>query len=292
MNSFSMRAMVQLVAIASVLAVSNAAAASGAEVDRSVVTCVKDALGSAAAPILAGDESAMSRLDPRERGLVEGCVLTNGRVGGRVSKRPPVLKVSPMDPAVVTAMSRFRSCAGHDYSGLNVQGQPERNRSMKHYLYVNRPWTATGTVPVQAPFSGRAIVSVEVEYPLGSWVRVLHPSGWVFTAFHIDPAVRDGQKITAGQRIGTFPPANAPDFMPERMGEPEANFDFTLQSTDGRIASFVDWMSPAAVKPWQERGFSSDALTIAKGQRDASPCPANFPDGPGTTGFVQAAASG
>ena len=265
------------------------AGASAAEVSPPVAACVTKALGSAAAPILGGDEKAMARLSAQERGRVEGCLLTNGRSAGSSSRKPPTLTVSPMDPAVVTSMSRFRSCAGHDFSGMNAQGQAERDRSMKHYLYVSVPWTATGSVPVQAPFSGTAIVSVEEDYPLGSWVRILHRDGWAFTAFHVDAKVRDGRKVRAGQCIATFPPANAPAFMPDRMGEPEANFDFSLQSTDGRLASFVEAMSPSARAPWAARGFTTQALTIARVERDARPCASDYPDTPGTAGFVAAA---
>lgn len=260
--------------------------ASANEMSGAFVACIKKAVGSQASFLINGGDKAMSRLSPRQRGLVEGCLLTNGRPLGKSTKRPPQLTVSPMDPGSVTAMSKFRSCAGHDFSGMNAQGQVESNRSMKHYLYVDKPWTATGSINIVAPFSGTAIVSVEKDYPLGSWVRILHRNGWAFTAFHVDPSVRDGQRVKPGDVIGTFPPANAPIFMPERMNEPEANFDFTLQSTDGRIASFIDWMSPSVRNAWSDRGFTSEVLTISKSERDAQPCSKDFPDGPGSTGFV------
>lgn len=262
--------------------------ASAAELPTALVACVKMAIGSQASSLMTGGDKAMARLSPKQRGLVEGCLLTNGRPLGKSTKKPPQLTDSPMDPTAVTYMSKFRSCAGHDFSGMNIQGQAESNRSMKHYLYVNKPWTATGSIEVVAPFAGTAIVSVEQDYPLGSWVRILHRNGWAFTAFHIDPSLRDGQRVKAGDVIGTFPPANAQTFMPERMSEPEANFDFTLQSTDGRIASFIEWMSPSVRNAWTARGFTTEALTIAKSERDAQSCTKDFPDGPGSTGFVSA----
>lgn len=260
--------------------------ASAAEISPAVVACVTKAIGSAAQSLTSGDEKAMARLTPAQQGRVRGCILTEGRALKKTSKVPPRLTASPIDPATVTSMSTFRSCAGHDFSGLNVTGAPERNRSMKHYLYVNQPWTATGSIPVLAPVSGTAIVSVEEDYPLGSWVRILSSKGWAFTAFHVDPTIRDGQKVTAGQQIAVFPPANAPSFMPDRMGEPQANFDFSLESTDGRIASFLDWMTPSARSAWEARGFTTSVMTVSRVQRDAQPCPPDFPDGPGSAGFV------
>jgi hypothetical protein len=266
--------------------------ASAAEISPELASCARKAIGAAAAGLMSGSEKALSKLTPAQRGLIQGCLLTNGRPLGKSSKLPPRLTVSPMDPTLVTYMSKFRSCAGHDFSGLNISGKAESNRSMKHYVYVNKPWTATGSIPVVAPFSGTAIVSVEPDYPLGSWVRILNRSGWAFTAFHVDPSISDGQKVTAGQQIGTFPPANAPTFMPERMNEPEANFDFTLQSTDGRNASFLDWMTPSAQQAWAARGFAPKTMTISEKERNAKRCAASFPDGPGSTGFVSAGSPG
>lgn len=267
-------------------ALSGATGTSAAEVSPRLITCATKAIGPAAAGLASGGEKALAKLSAKQRGLVQGCLLTNGRAFGTSAKLPPKLPVSPMDPAFITSMSKFRSCAGHDYSGLNVLGKPESNRSMKHYVYVNKPWTATGSVPVVAPISGTALVSVEKDYPLGSWVRILTRDGWAFTAFHVDPSVRDGQKVTAGQQIAVFPPANAPTFMPDRMNEPEANFDFSWQSTDGRYASFLDSMTPSARKEWDARGFTPGSLTISQKARDAARCAPSFPDGPGSSGFV------
>lgn len=285
------RARLLLPALAAALLLGMASApASAVDVSPMVMSCLQRVLGAEARELLAGGEKALARMSPQKAGLASACLLTEGRRAGKASRRPPSLTVSPIEPGVVTSMSRFRSCAGHDFSGQNVQGQAERGRSMKNYLYVDAPWTATGSVPVRAPFSGTAIVSVEEEYPLGSWVRVLHPGGWVFTVFHADPSIRDGQKVKAGEQIAVFPPANAPTFMPERMGEPEANFDFSLQSTDGRIAPFLDSLTPSARQAWEARGFTPKALTISKAERDAQPCARDYPDGPGSSGFVAATA--
>ena len=76
--------------------------------------------------------------------------------------------------------------------------------------------------------------------------------------------------------------------MPERMSEPEANFDFTLQSTDGRIVSFLEWLTPSARKGWEARGFTPQTVTIGEKQRNSDRCAANVPDGPGSKGFVSA----
>lgn len=229
-----------------------------------------------------------SSLPDKVRAVFSSCLLTNGARVGTGSAKPPKLIVSPMDPAMVTAMSKFRSCAGHDYSGRFVDGTRERDRSMKNYLYVNAPWTSTGVVTVRAPFSGTVHFSEDLDKALGSWVRVVHRNGWAFTVFHADPTVKEGQRVRAGAALATFPPRNAPQVIPERLGEPQANFDFTLESLDGRLAPFLDYLTPAAAAPWAARGFTPAAVTISAAERAASPCPADYPDGPGSSGFVSA----
>lgn len=229
-----------------------------------------------------------SSLPDRTRAVFSSCLLTNGARVGTAAAKPPRLTVSPIDPAMVTAMSRFRSCAGHDYSGQFVDGTRERDRSMKNYIYVDAPWTTPGAVTVRAPFSGTVHISEDLGTPLGSWVRVVNSNGWAFTVFHSDPTLKEGQRVRAGASLATFPPRNAPRVMPERMGEPQANFDFSLESLDGRYAPFIDYLTPAAAAPWAARGFTPKALTISPAERAASPCPADYPDGPGSSGFVTA----
>lgn len=232
-----------------------------------------------------GDTSTFSN---SIRATFSGCLLTNGTRVGKAAARPPKLTVSPMDATRVTFASRFRSCAGHDFSGRSVEGVRESNRSMKTYLYVDVPWTSTGAIDVRAPFAGTVHMSQEGENALGTWVRVVHRNGWVFTAFHVDPVVKEGQRIGAGAPLATFPPRNAPQVIGDRMGEPQANFDFSLESIDGRLAPFVDNLTATAAAPWTARGFTPDALTISRQARDAAPCRADFPDGPGSDGFVSA----
>lgn len=256
---------------------------------RAEVACVRNELGASGLSRVRAAGDNLGRLSARDRAVLEGCLLTGGGPIGKSSRTPPVLTVSPIDPALVSAMSRFRSCSGHDYSGRGPDGRVEKNRSMKHYLYLTVPWTQSGAVSVVAPFAGKAVVSREGAESIGSWIRVVNPKGWVFTVFHADPAVRSGQRVSVGQSIATFPPAEVPAKFPDRLSEPQANFDFTLQSTDGRLASFVDYLAPQVAAAWAARGFTAEAVSIPKSQRDAVPCPAGFPEGPGSAGYVAAA---
>ncbi len=260
--------------------------------DRALMACLQDNLTPAdLAQVrrLQASGRELSGLPDRARAVVSSCLLTNGTRVARGAAKPPRLTVSPTDPAKVTAMSRFRSCAGHDYSGASLDGTRESNRSMKNYLYVSEPWTNPNSISIRAPFAGTVYLAEEGDNPLGTWVRVVHRNGWAFTAFHVDPAVKEGQRVRAGAPLATFPPANARTAIPERLGEPEANFDFSLESLDGRYVPFTEYLTPAAAAPWSARGFTTQALTISRAERDAQPCPAGFPDGIGSSGFVTAA---
>ena len=44
------------------------------------------------------------------------------------------ITANPFNLSQISAISKFRSCVGHDYSGLNANGKEETKRSMKHYL--------------------------------------------------------------------------------------------------------------------------------------------------------------
>lgn len=259
--------------------------------ERALMACLQKNLSKAdLAEVLKARDSGsdLGAVSPAVHATLQGCLLTNGTTVPKASPKPPKLTVSPMDPARVTSMSRFRSCAGHDYSGPTVSGPRETNRSMKNYIYVDAPWTDTGAITVRAPFAGTVHISEDSDTALGSWVRVVNSKGWAFTAFHSDPAVKEGQTIRAGAPLATFPPKNAAATIPDRMSEPEAIFDFTLESTDGRRALFVDYLTSKAAAPWKARGFTPAALTISKAERDAAPCSADYPDNPGSSGFVSA----
>ncbi len=180
------------------------------------------------------------------------------------------ITANPIDLASVTAISHFRSCAGHDYSGFNVNGQRERDRSMKHYVLTSQPWTAAHSITGYAPFAGTVRVTRE-QFPLGKQMRIYNPKiGWSFVFFHGDPLVANGSRVKAGQAVISWPPTDVAAVADSR--DPNASFDIALVSDDGRYESPLLHMSPAVAKQWAAKGFTPATSIVTKDARDAAPC--------------------
>ena len=113
---------------------------------------------------------------------------------------PKFVTVSYVDPAVIGAISKFRSGVGHTYSD-----DVEACRSLKHYIQP-RSSVDWRLVPIVSPVNGR-IVDVYAEWA-GVQLRI-EPSGHPFfqvVLFHVTPhaGIGVGSVVTAGERIGDF----------------------------------------------------------------------------------------
>lgn len=185
------------------------------------------------------------------------------------------ITASPFDLTRVTAMSRFRSCAGHDYSGTNVAGRRERNRSMKHYVLTSAMWQPAGTVRGYAPFDG-TVTAIDAEtLPLGRQIRVRSTSAspWEFVFFHADALVKLGAKVKAGQPVAAWPPANAASMLGKLR--PSLSFDVALvaRSTKGEtVESMMLHMTPAVLATYAAKGLTPANLVVPEKVRDAAPC--------------------
>lgn len=202
------------------------------------------------------------------------------RTTKRPSKVPTTgawITASPFDLTTVTAMSRFRSCAGHDYSGANVAGRRERKRSMKHYVLTSSPWQPAGTVKGYAPFDG-TVSAIEAEtLPLGRQVRIRSAtaSPWEFVYFHADPLVKVGARVKAGQPVVAWPPANAASMV--RQLRPSLSFDVALKARSDKGETFDSMMlhmTPAVLATYAAKGLTPVNLVVAEKARDAAPCTA------------------
>lgn len=196
----------------------------------------------------------------------------------------PTITASPLDVAHVTAVSKFRSCSGHDFSpGVKGHGGPnvERARSMKNYLQTDVPLTPANALPVFAPSDGTIDIQEET-FPLGKQVYI-NANGWSVRVFHIDPTVTQGAKVKAGDKIGTIAPAKAEELLGGKRDPsgkvPLYEFDIAVTSQNPpQYVSMFDVMDATVSKQWAARGFTKENTTITKEQRDAAPC-ALAPDG-------------
>lgn len=177
--------------------------------------------------------------------------------------------VNPLDLSKIKEFSAFRSCMGHDYSGNNTLGEKETIRSMKHYVTQKE----SGPLEVIAPFDGR-ITSIS---PSGAgaqiWIQPDANPAWIFIFFHIDSIVEKGDKVKAGQLVGTTVVGEA------------MNFDIGLKKFDGlKGPSIFDspflHMNEEVLAEYKAVGITPENMVVSKAVRDADPCPTIPNSGP------------
>ena len=216
------------------------------------------------------------------------------------SSKDAFITRNPVDLTHVVQITKFRSCAGHDYSpgAANPDGSTlpnkslEWGRSMKHYIFVNLPDSPAGTMKGYAPFNGTIQFNVG-KTGSGIGVTVLSSDGqWAMTFAHVDPLVREGATVKAGQPVMAWPPKDLPAYNDIKYGpgnHPDVGvFDLVLEgrSASGarNLQSPLAHMVPAVAKAWADKGFTPANAILSKRYRDDHPCtlgPDNFQFVPG-----------
>lgn len=179
--------------------------------------------------------------------------------------REAFITSNPLNLSQILQISKFRSCAGHDYSGVNAQGEKETLRSMKHY--IDSPQDVLGSekaVPVFSPFDGKV---TEIQESQGESVYISAHAAptWQFIFFHVnlEPGIEVGTQLQSGQLVG-YALANRP------------NFDMALKrfSWTGQVfeSPFLH-MQEDIVEEYAAHGITLENIIIQKEFRDANPCP-------------------
>ncbi|HVC58679.1 MAG TPA: hypothetical protein VND15_04375 [Candidatus Acidoferrales bacterium] len=205
-----------------------------------------------------------------------------GANGTNVSTLQDFIAVDPVNLSQISQISKFRSCSGHDYSGYDVQGYLETNRSMKHYFSpIQQLSGTTGKIQEYAPFNGTVERVVEEQTPVGKQVWVGYTSSgpqsgyppvgiWHIVFFHMDPVpgITVGSHVTAGQLIGY---AN--------QTSPIQEFDMALTQYNGSngiynqvLDSIFNHMTPQVLAQFMAVGVNQNDIIISKAYRDANPC--------------------
>ena len=278
-----MRRSIVAIAIAAYLGVFVASAeVKAVALDAPVQTCLTKKYGSKVATSI----KKAKMLNATQKKQVAACTTTSGsNAGTSKSTTAPTLVVSPLDVSHVIAVSKFRSCSGHDFSpGVRGFNGPtaERARSMKHYIQTDLGLTPANSLAVFAPIDGTIDIQEET-FPLGKQVYI-NANGWSVRIFHVDPTVTKGKQVKAGDQIGTIPPFNAADLLGGKADPsgkvPTYEFDIAVTSQDqpAQYVSMFDLMNAQVAQLWAARGFTKENVMISKEARDASPCPLG-PDG-------------
>ena len=169
---------------------------------------------------------------------------------------------NPVNVDQVLRISKFRSCAGHDYSGLNVEGETESNRSMKHYIAAR-----TSSPDAYMPFDGKVAEIREERAAYGKqiWLIPEPDNDWVFIFFHVVPkeGVKQGSQLKSGELLGNSPIKYLD------------SFDYTLARFSSEKPIYESpflHMESNVLEQYSDRGINTDNIIISKLARDAKSC--------------------
>ena len=183
---------------------------------------------------------------------------------------PKFVKHVFTDLSKIRAISKFRSCAGHEYRDAF-----ERGSSLKHYYKPYDEYKNTkDVVKVYSPVDG-TIIAIFYEWgrlstgePRGMHVIIAvdgYP-GFIVELFHINvlESIAIGMKVKAGDMIGYADLREANDF----------DIAVAFMSPIGhRYYSYFDVMKDSVFVKYRERGIvSRDQLKVPREERAKCPC--------------------
>lgn len=221
----------------------------------------------------------------------------------------PTFTVAPVGTESIIDLSRFRSCAGHDYSSSAVgsPGQHETDRSMKHYVSLDVRYgdgvevvvramadgvvssVVTGAAPGAVAGSGDAAlldpgdVASEITLTMSGFSQFGY---WDLRYMHVVPTVTAGTRVRAGDPIGVLPPSdwegvrNADGtlaFLPTHPVQFDLALGYhSLIPFGEQLDSFVHHLDPALTFALGDAGFTVDEAVIPRVERDAQPCDGTY----------------
>lgn len=163
-----------------------------------------------------------------------------------------------IDIDAIARISKFRSGVGHDYGD-----DFEHCRSMKHY-FEPRADVDWSTVAIAAPMDG-TVDELREEWA-GTQVAIRADAAPDYTVviFHVrlDPPLVIGDRVAAGQRLGTH------------IGsQTMSDIAIRRQMAGGmRLVSYFDVMSDEVLETFRERGLTARAdAIIGRAERDGRP---------------------
>lgn len=216
----------------------------------------------------------------------------------------PVFTASPVEVFEIADMSRFRSCAGGDFSGRSADSarDTETDRSMLHQVLLRDTFGSGRQVEVYAVADGVITEAQDFQLPtdlqlgtgftyLGNFASEIEltvyraaPLGqWVVQYQHVFPTVGEGDHVKAGDVIGYAPPSDWVNVVTENGNQTDFSargiwFDVVvgwkpyLGLTGLHYASYVRYLSPELQKAYFDAGYDPTKVALSRDERDAAPC--------------------
>jgi hypothetical protein len=230
------------------------------------------------------DPNNTGKADPNDRLATDEIDYSNVYVESfDPNNLPKVAKSNFTELGKFSRMSKIRSGVGHDFSYNTPEYDSTRSncKSMKHYFiptgvpkenaaYAHTPHTFQWmSIKFYSPVEGRIVGVYTSENEYGPEANFTVASseypGYFFMFFHIamDPALKEGSVVQAGQQIGT-------------LGSEEAWGEIAVSAKigpkDHRLISFLDVATDEVLQEYTARGVgSSSDVIVTKEQRDANP---------------------
>jgi hypothetical protein len=185
----------------------------------------------------------------------------------------PVITASPVDPAQIQWVSKFRSCAGHEYySTPDYNSLTEGDSNMKHYFYVASQYLNSGkSVKLYAPFDGTVHFMEIGGTGKGAIIEHQPFDGWYVAIYHVDPSVADGATLKSGQLLGY-----------DHLTGGIVSFDMAMQRfktpTDPQsdllknLESIFDHMDSNVSAQWAAHGITTANIIVDRAYRAANSC--------------------
>lgn len=216
--------------------------------------------------------------------------LANSKPTVENSKDDIFITASPVDLTQIQKISPLRSCVGHDYSGLNINGEKEDTRSMKHYVQPLEEYNGKNDqVKLFAPFDGTVGRVQESQEELrakdprfGGVGIAFYPNSsklWTMEYGHVYPFanLKESSKVKAGEIIGyAYVQEKGSSFDLALWLDKEGSRTFRDDGTQ-ILDSVLNHMTGEVLAEFSKYEVNKENLIVSKEFRDSHPCQEDKP---------------
>jgi len=214
------------------------------------------------------------------------CIFGGETIGATCIEGQPLVQgeynetfivANPVDLSQVKEFTKFRSCSGHDYSGYNINGELETQRSMKQGAIA---LSGIAKLNVYAPFDG--VVAKYYVSPLAEdleeeehAIEIIgyHSGKWFITFSHFtaNEGLKVNSKVKAGELIGT---STIHTSFPRDGVEIGLSQDISTETKKEQFVrgSILDYVADNVLAEYASYGLTPENVAFTKEYRDSHPC--------------------